>query len=674
MKTESMKSTPFRLLLAVFAIYLFSPIIPAQAALGGSGWMTMLSDIVGDDASCGAGKVKQELYLRELGTGNPLSVGSGSALFTSIKNSDWTTVDSVTGSGPSVGSICFDPDTQSFGIDVRNVPGHDDFLAAYHWINPASLLRGKLMRTTVWIAPTSAAPAAYIQTFPLNSLLKTSPAFQFNLNSFPATYGATGLSKGTIIVRQYDLLTGTFGAVVRNSDYPLNGGVGSKGFPAGPLLDGVYAWAFYASLNGSHNAGGGNTVTEDLKTGFAGYYWPFILDTTPVPTQNVYSHFSPSRPFSTDNIWLNVDVTDDVSGSGINQVQIFSDSPAIPVRICNFSSTHFAHCFAVVGPFPAGSSHPFYAKILDGSNNLTESTPLTFTIGTKGVCGSANGVVTNTIPMPSSPAPPNNLCQVSYSSSQPTANAYSFLWNCNGADGMTPSPDDVQCSAPILGATGICDPATNGVATERAPTSNLCQSGTAGTVAVSGASFRWTCSGIDNATSLDDDTCSAPITPTLKICANSCTSGSTPYNRPYLDRFPAIPTTLYACYGIGTCTAPDLNVSGTWHADNTPMDAIELTNPVTNLPTTSGMTVDITRSYIGTETRQEDIRLSYGTADPVTATAEVICVPLTCETLRARTDGFCDTEAWQFDDNCGGKTDFCPGTRYCDFNMRESTP
>lgn len=163
---------------------------------------------------------------------------------------------------------------------------------------------------------------------------------------------------------------------------------------------------------------------------------------------------------------------------------------------------------------------------------------------------------------------------------------------------------------------------------------------------------------------------SAVIPSTLKICPNSCVSGGTPYNT--LSSFSTVPTTLYACYGTGVCTTGDVLVSGTWSTTNSPGNAISLN--LANDLILSGTQITITRDNPGAAT--EDITLSYLTATPVTATASVSCIPFTCSSpsIISQRANYCPSVSNTFDDNCGGLTAACDGTRNCDFNWREIAP
>ena len=621
-------------IIAILVAFLPSDSVHAAPPSGKYGWLTVLSDVIEDDTSCGAGKVNQELFIRRIDTSAPIVVSS--ALILSINKITGSVSNLVVGSGAEVGPICLDPDTEKLGIDINGGASYYDLSSTIRYVNPALVPRGKLMRSTVWLTRVPGGLPSYSQLSPVNVMTRVNPNYQIQINSFPSTYGATGLSSVTLFVLRYDPVADSLGPVVVNSNFSVSGGVGTKTLPAQSLSDGWYTWTFYAHLNGSHDAANPLTsmietprssvawfdwsrlfnmtpralgatpliMLEELFSGLANFSFPFLLDRTP-PVLSLVGH-TPVLPDASDTIIITGTATDALAG--VKQMLVYVDG--ILANTCDFTGVVSRVCTASVGPFLATSTHTYYIVATDATGNSTTSLTQNFTVGTRGICGSANGVATAFAPIPSPASVPNNICQSG-----------------------TPSP-----------------------------------------IVASPNAFDWTCDGSDSAVfSADDDPCSAPLLGTLKICPNSCTSGGTPYNQPYLDVFVAIPRALYACFGTGTCTDPDQNVVATWTTNGTPLDAIELTDPVTHLPTTTGSVVDIARSYVGTETRDENITLAYNGAATL-ATAEVICTPRTCDTFPDERNTYCPTEVQKFDDGCGGQTDDCNGTRYCDFNWRELTP
>jgi hypothetical protein len=429
------------LFVPIAAVVFLTSVFPADAAgpNGRYGWMTAVSDIIGDDASCGAGMVRQELFIREIGTENPATVSS--ALFVAGNLSDGSIVDWTVGPGPSVGPICYDPDTQFIGVDIDGGSAYRNFFSSNTWETPGDVPRGKLMRTTVWVTPTSAGgPDAYRHVSPSNIVLNTSPEYRIELNSFPSTYGATEASDAKLFVSPWSFATGVQSPIVK-TNVPLNGGSGVKVLPAQTIPDDVYVWTYYLRLNGSNDLGGGFSVDDVLSSGLGQFAWPFLLDSTAPVLDGTSGHF-PVQPYQTDAVLIRGDVSDALSG--VRQVRIYMDG--VLSATCDFFAVQTASCSVSVGPYPAFSSHTYYIEADDTLGNRFTGAPVTFTVGESGVCGSSHGVPVPISPSPSPLSPPNNIC-VSGTPSSIFDTGTSFNWTCDGSDGISASVDDAVCSA-----------------------------------------------------------------------------------------------------------------------------------------------------------------------------------------------------------------------------------
>jgi hypothetical protein len=110
-----------------------------------------------------------------------------------------------------------------------------------------------------------------------------------------------------------------------------------------------------------------------------------------------------------------------------------------------------------------------------------------------GVCGSANGTDVMS-------APAANLCSAGAASA--VTGSGPFDWTCAGSNSGTTA----SCAA-NLEINGSCGPA-NGVAVSSAPTANLCSTGAASAVTGSGA-WAWLCAGSNGGSTA---LCSAPLT------------------------------------------------------------------------------------------------------------------------------------------------------------------
>jgi hypothetical protein len=342
----------------------------AEAPYGENGWTTLFSENLGDDTSCGAGKVRMQLYLLEVGTENPVSVDS--AVFTVYDLDSYDVLDTVTGVGPEVGSVCFNPETDRIGYDVDGGTGYHDFSIGWYVPNHGAVTRDKLYRTTVWLTPTSAAEPEHAQVSPINVTVNTSPEYKVNLTSFPATYGATGKSAVFLTISDYDILTGEAGDELATYWMPTSGGVGMITLPAQTLSDGVYTWGFYIYLNGSHSLGGFSALSE-LNSGRGGNLWPFTLDTT-APT--ITATNTPLSPYHTETVSFSATSTDALSG--VDRITFYIDG--VLGETCEFASVSSATCNMSAGPFSTSTTHSYYVVATDAAGNSATTSTNNFSV------------------------------------------------------------------------------------------------------------------------------------------------------------------------------------------------------------------------------------------------------------------------------------------------------
>ncbi|KKU78787.1 MAG: PA14 domain protein, partial [Parcubacteria group bacterium GW2011_GWA2_47_7] len=371
---------------AFIALILLIPASAAQAAspIGEFGWQSMLSDDLGVDVSCGAGNMKYELLIKDRETDSPVAVNS--AWFAVANKVTYTLTGQMTGPGPIIGPLCFNPDTQVYGINIDGGAAYYDFQTYNVLSNPAAVTRGHHVRVTVWVTPTSATTPEYEQISPMNIYTNVSPVYKYNLSAFPSTYGATGVTTVEFFVVNH--LTGVN---VLTPTITLSGGVGIKTIPAQTLADGWYHWMFYQHLNGSHNPGV-YTETKELSTGLATSNGSFILDTAP-PTIDATTGHVPTNPYPTEQVTVTGSASDALAG--ITNIKVYVDA----ILVCNqdfaYKNTPSA-CSVAVGPYLGGTTHPYYAVATDGAGNITTSPIQNFTVSrtpvltatTNALCGS----------------------------------------------------------------------------------------------------------------------------------------------------------------------------------------------------------------------------------------------------------------------------------------------
>ena len=125
-----------RFYLILAALVLASAVLPGLRAdaVEMSGWSTMASEVVGDDASHGTGLGKHELVVRNLDNGNQISV-NGSIFRSRLKSTD-AIYEGASGSGPTIGPICFNPDDHYLEMYIDGGSNYYDYISGNEWKTP----------------------------------------------------------------------------------------------------------------------------------------------------------------------------------------------------------------------------------------------------------------------------------------------------------------------------------------------------------------------------------------------------------------------------------------------------------------------------------------------------------------------------------------------------------
>jgi hypothetical protein len=123
---------------------------------------------------------------------------------------------------------------------------------------------------------------------------------------------------------------------------------------------------------------------------------------------------------------------------------------------------------------------------------------------------------------------------------------------------------------------------------------------------------------------------------------------------------------LKACFNpYSGCTQAlgDVTASATWTDSNAPQNAFSFSAKGKLRPLPFNRTENFTVTYGGVTKA---------------ATVQVVCVPNTCDIAAAKavTDIYCPdvTQDTKVASGCDGRTLTCPGTRRCDYNVREVAP
>ncbi len=147
-----------------------------------------------------------------------------------------------------------------------------------------------------------------------------------------------------------------------------------------------------------------------------------------------------------------------------------------------------------VGIFQEGSAALQNVMLDDASVVLAGISP---PVAVNGSCGSSNNATLSS-------APTTNLC--SAGSPSGVSGSGPWTWSCAGSNGGTTASCSAQRTITQTPVNGVCGSSNNGTFSS-APTTNLCSSGTASTVAGSGP-WTWSCAGSNGGST---GSCSAQI-------------------------------------------------------------------------------------------------------------------------------------------------------------------
>ena len=363
-------------------MFFVSATVPVEAH-GKFGWSVSATSLVGttEPSTCPTGSMQEEFQIVDITTMNQVPVAEVG--FTAFNFTTLATVDLVIGTGPTIGPICYNPATDGVAISIDGGSAYHEFEMARVWTPSPNIPINKHTQSTVYLVPkTVVIPADYVHVSPVNISTSTSPQYTIDVGRVPPLFGATGLHSASLFLSKLNSSTSVFENVLTKS-VPLSGGVGIKTIPAQTMPgDGWYQWSYYLSLNGTNASVPGSTIIDQPTSGWAGYDWPFLYDTTP-PVQSV-TH-TPSPVYETNQVQILGEASDALAG--INKMVLYLDD--LPVKTCSFASTQTAACSTTVGPFlptpdpsytPPRLNHSYLLVSTDGIGNISTSTLQTFTV------------------------------------------------------------------------------------------------------------------------------------------------------------------------------------------------------------------------------------------------------------------------------------------------------
>jgi hypothetical protein len=328
-------------------------------------------------------------------------------------------------------------------------------------------------------------------------------------------------------------------------------------------------------------------------------------------------------------------------------------------------------------------TYTFQAKTQDSQGNYSAWAQKTVTINAfvNGACGVASTSVSG---IDLSAAPSSGLCNAG--SATVVSGTGPWTWNCNGigsgstnvscqADLFIPapvvnlsiSPANVDLGDSATLTWSVLNPADTCTASSVISASWNGARATSGSESVTptaSGSYTLTCTNIAEGKS-GTKTVGIALNNKLKICENSCNSGLDRTGQTFSvnqgpDRH------LKACFNpYPSCTNPLGNVTNLafWNDTNAPSNAFSFPAKGELRPLPFNAT--------------ENFDVSYGGVTK-SAVVQVVCVPNSCSipAAKAVTDTYCPetVQDTHVPTGCDGLTLTCPGTRHCDYNVKEVEP
>lgn len=353
---------------------ILAPVFSVSAAepLGQYGWMAPATSLVGTaSTSCPTGSIEEEFLLLDIETMLPVSVSD--VVVESFNITSRSIVDSAAGTGPIIGPVCFNPDTDGIAILVDGGGAYYDFYISAVWANPGAVPRGNHIQSTVYLVPTTATVPDYIHISPSNISTSVNQTYKINTSRMPPILGATDFYDILFSIVKYDFQIGDFKSFLLNR-FSMAGGLGIKTIPAQSLSDGWYCWSYYLSLNGTSNFVPGLSVLYQPTSGWSLRSLPFLYDTTPPVIQSV-THL-PASVYETDQVQITGNANDALAG--ITKMVLYLDN--VPVQTCPFARVQTAQCQITTAPLSVGTTHSYFLVSTDGVGLISTSTPGTFTV------------------------------------------------------------------------------------------------------------------------------------------------------------------------------------------------------------------------------------------------------------------------------------------------------
>lgn len=211
--------------LPLVVLFLFFPFFShAQTAVANNGWINFGTSLLSSGSSGCDDDPEEKMILESFVIKDiPANVDIGeveaSLLINGVKaNIAMATIsvfdtvtgeilNSVTGTGPVIGEVCYNPDTQGVSVNIDGGEYYHDFYHARVWKNPATVTRNVFVQSTIWLRERSDTLKEYAHVSPVNSIVNTDPEYKIDLQYTPnVDIGSYEASKDLWICRWLRLI------------------------------------------------------------------------------------------------------------------------------------------------------------------------------------------------------------------------------------------------------------------------------------------------------------------------------------------------------------------------------------------------------------------------------------------------------------------------------------
>ncbi|OGZ05765.1 MAG: hypothetical protein A2762_03585 [Candidatus Lloydbacteria bacterium RIFCSPHIGHO2_01_FULL_54_11] len=160
-----------------------------------SGWVSLGSEVMGADSSCGAGGALYDFQVMDYDTETPVSV-TNINVRTYVRGSSPTQfLQTVTGTSLT-GTVCMNVYSQGVDINITGGANYYDFRGTYYWETNPAAADGKRMRAHIHLRPRTNPTEDVAHFSPAaGTAYQNEPSYQIALNSLSSIYGANSANR-----------------------------------------------------------------------------------------------------------------------------------------------------------------------------------------------------------------------------------------------------------------------------------------------------------------------------------------------------------------------------------------------------------------------------------------------------------------------------------------------